>query len=179
MIININYHLLLLILYLTLGWSDAEMLDIFVKNTFIKFDSILSCSHTITYIFSVGDHDKRKIEHPEVDYRVVKIIIHPSYNDQTIDNDIALLELEKEIQFNSTDYHVYPICLPNADPPVGMNCYITGMVFLYFIIAELIKENRSRNILISWTIFKIRYRNDSINHPHEIGAPSSKRRSLR
>ena len=49
---------------------------------------------------------------------------HPSYQRPTsLNNDIAVFELEKPIQFNK---YVQPVCLPDKDVAVGSDCYITG-----------------------------------------------------
>ena len=41
--------------------------------------------------------------------KVEKVIKRPDYNTNTIDNDIALLRLSSEVQFNN---NVIPACLP-------------------------------------------------------------------
>jgi len=71
----------------------------------------------------VGAHDVSKHEADAVDYQVKRIIVHPGWNTRNLNNDVAMFELEKPIQFNK---YVSPICLPNDDPPVGTECYITG-----------------------------------------------------
>ena len=47
------------------------------------------------------------------------------YSDLTTDNDIVLLQLASEIQYND---FILPICLPtqNEDVPSGTLCWITG-----------------------------------------------------
>ena len=52
--------------------------------------------------------EREKHEHL---YKVSRIYIHPHYNRKTSDNDIALVRLRDEIQYND---HVRPICLPRA-----------------------------------------------------------------
>ncbi|OWF50829.1 atrial natriuretic peptide-converting enzyme-like [Mizuhopecten yessoensis] len=51
--------------------------------------------------------------------------VHAGYDPQTVDNDIALIELATPVFFN--DY-VRPICLPKWEhrTPVGTRCYATG-----------------------------------------------------
>ncbi|XP_055344002.1 chymotrypsin B-like [Paramacrobiotus metropolitanus] len=44
--------------------------------------------------------------------RVVKVVKHPSYDKRTTNNDVALLKLEKQLNFDSK---VQPICLPTHD----------------------------------------------------------------
>ena len=58
--------------------------------------------------------------------QVKRIIADPGYG--RLNNDIALLELEKPVMFGK---HVQPVCLPKQGekPAVGSTCYITGMFF--------------------------------------------------
>ncbi|XP_074854451.1 serine protease 27-like [Carettochelys insculpta] len=53
------------------------------------------------------------------------IINHPQYAGEASSGDIALVELERPIQY--TDY-ILPICLPEASVrfPAGMKCWVTG-----------------------------------------------------
>lgn len=54
-----------------------------------------------------------------------QIVPHPDYNADTYDNDIALLELESDVELNQ---NIWPICLPSSsyDFPVGKSVWITG-----------------------------------------------------
>ena len=56
--------------------------------------------------------------------KVAKIITHERYG--RLNNDIALLKLEKPVMFGK---HVQPICLPNQGdkPAIGSKCFITGI----------------------------------------------------
>lgn len=54
-----------------------------------------------------------------------RIIPHPSYNEYTFDNDIALMELDSPVAFKDT---IRPICLPSPSYnfPAGKSVTITG-----------------------------------------------------
>ncbi|XP_025214023.1 suppressor of tumorigenicity 14 protein [Theropithecus gelada] len=74
----------------------------------------------------LGLHDQSQRSAPEVQERRLKrIISHPSFNDFTFDYDIALLELEKPVEYSSV---VRPICLPDASHvfPAGKAIWVTG-----------------------------------------------------
>lgn len=75
----------------------------------------------------VGEHDTKKKETYQADYGVEKIIKYPTYNTyptyNKLNDDIALLKLKKPVIMNE---HVQPACLPDAQPPVGTECFITG-----------------------------------------------------
>ncbi|XP_072785111.1 coagulation factor IX [Taeniopygia guttata] len=69
-------------------------------------------SHNITAV--AGEHDTRSHEHTEQLRRVVRLLPHPTYNASINEyhNDIALLELEQPLTFNS---YVTPICLGSRE----------------------------------------------------------------
>ena len=82
------------------------------------------------YCFRVGEQDRaktdrRKPEGSEVDIPVKRIIKHPLYtgDGRNLDNDIALMQLSREVEFNQ---YVKPVSLPKTDIPAGSYCYITG-----------------------------------------------------
>jgi len=59
----------------------------------------------------VANHNRNDVTSEDV-YRVEKVIIHPDYKSQPINNDIAIVILDKAIDFNPD---VQPICLPKKD----------------------------------------------------------------
>ncbi|KAL8190042.1 UNVERIFIED_CONTAM: hypothetical protein K2H54_038341 [Gekko kuhli] len=67
--------------------------------------------HTPPRVLKVklGEHDRDDEDEAEQERRVAEIIIHEQYIPKKTDNDIALLRLDKPVNF--TDY-VVPICLP-------------------------------------------------------------------
>ncbi|GFT73387.1 clotting factor B [Nephila pilipes] len=70
----------------------------------------------------VGEHNLKLTEGPEKTIQVSEVHFHPWYH--AYDKDIALLKLEKEMEFN--DY-VRAICLPDEDAGyLGMRCIATG-----------------------------------------------------
>lgn len=64
---------------------------------------------TRVLITFAGGHRINKKDESEQERGVTKIIIHEKYSSATVEHDIALLQLEKPVNF--TDY-VLPICLP-------------------------------------------------------------------
>ena len=110
--------------------------QILLQN-FCPIGQFCSYQNECKLIFSVGDHEKGKIETPQKDHRVAKIIVHPNWSSRVTNNDIAVLELTDPIQFDSVDYHVFPICLPDEDVPVGTQCYITGISTYTYIYMDI------------------------------------------
>lgn len=63
----------------------------------------------------MGDQNLAKIDDgaKPVDYRVKRVIKHEHYNARTKENDIALIELNKNVIFDKT--HIRPACLQQTN----------------------------------------------------------------
>uniref|UniRef100_A0A3B3ZUI5 Peptidase S1 domain-containing protein n=1 Tax=Periophthalmus magnuspinnatus TaxID=409849 RepID=A0A3B3ZUI5_9GOBI len=61
----------------------------------------------------------------EVTRTVTRIICHPSYDEDTNDNDICLLKLSRSVSFDS---YIRPVCLAGTGnaPSAGTNVWVTG-----------------------------------------------------
>ncbi|CAI6344853.1 unnamed protein product [Macrosiphum euphorbiae] len=57
------------------------------------------------------DYNSETADYKPTDYKIVKRIIHPNYKSPSLYNDIALLRLERDVNFSA---YVRPICL-NTD----------------------------------------------------------------
>lgn len=73
----------------------------------------------------LGEHNLEIEEPEEVKINVKRIIIHPQWNSQNLNNDLALIELERPIDFDGKESHVSPVCLgdsrlPNLDDKIGL-----------------------------------------------------------
>lgn len=77
-----------------------------------------------TAFLGLLDQSKRKASGVQ-ELKLKRIITHPSFNDFTFDYDIALLELEKSVEYSTV---VRPICLPDATHvfPAGKAIWVTG-----------------------------------------------------
>ncbi|XP_069734093.1 transmembrane protease serine 9 isoform X2 [Phaenicophaeus curvirostris] len=60
---------------------------------------------------------------------IARIIPHPSYNADTADYDVAVLELKRPVTFTK---YIQPVCLPNAGHhfPASKKCLISGWGYL-------------------------------------------------
>lgn len=60
---------------------------------------------------------------------IARIIPHPSYNTDTADYDVAVLELERPVTFTK---YIQPVCLPDAGHhfPASKKCLISGWGYL-------------------------------------------------
>ncbi|XP_035211335.1 trypsin-2-like [Stegodyphus dumicola] len=83
---------------------------------------LFSLPQPVFWKVRVGEHNLKLTEGPEKTIQVSEVHFHPWYH--AYDKDIALLKLEKELEFN--DY-VRAICLPDEDAGyLGMRCVATG-----------------------------------------------------
>ncbi|GBN25938.1 Chymotrypsin-like elastase family member 1 [Araneus ventricosus] len=83
---------------------------------------LFSLPQPVFWKVRVGEHNLKLTEGPEKTIQVSEVHFHPWYH--AYDKDIALLKLEKELEFN--DY-VRAVCLPDEDAGyLGMRCIATG-----------------------------------------------------
>ncbi|XP_043935470.1 chymotrypsinogen A-like [Protopterus annectens] len=73
----------------------------------------------------LGEHDRGSSDEPIFVASVAKVITHPNWNSNTINNDITLIKLSSPVTF--TD-RISPVCLAEAtdDYPGGLLCVTTG-----------------------------------------------------
>jgi len=86
----------------------------------------VSTAATATHLVAAGEHDvQADVETKKAQAIKVTVIAHPQYNKDTIDNDIAILKLEKDITFNS---NVVPACLPTdkSKTYAGQTAVVSG-----------------------------------------------------
>ncbi|XP_049821198.1 serine proteinase stubble [Aethina tumida] len=74
----------------------------------------------------VGEYDFSSVQEelPYVERAVARKIVHPKYNFFTYEYDLALVQLDKPLEFAK---HISPICLPASDDLlIGENATVTG-----------------------------------------------------
>lgn len=70
-----------------------------------------------------GKHWRIRSDESEQHLRVKRIILHPLYDPQTFENDVALVELLDSPTLNQ---FVMPICLPEEPPQEGAVVIVSG-----------------------------------------------------
>ncbi|CAB3982538.1 chymotrypsinogen B-like [Paramuricea clavata] len=80
---------------------------------------------TSSYTILLGAHNRNSPQSHEQRIRAKKVIVHPQYGRPTLNNDIALIQLERPATLTS---RISTVCLPshNFDVPLNSECYITG-----------------------------------------------------
>ncbi|XP_042869613.1 venom serine protease 34-like [Penaeus japonicus] len=75
----------------------------------------------------IGDHDYSIATEANAQLKELsQVIVHPQYNPNTLDNDIALLKLASKIEWPA-DNTIAPVCLPSAGESYSnMDAIVTG-----------------------------------------------------
>lgn len=60
----------------------------------------------------IGDHDRRSLSSVQQTRYVGQVHIHPGFEKRTFNNDIALIMMDREVQFSG---YIRPVCLPDMD----------------------------------------------------------------
>lgn len=90
--------------------------------TELFFSSLLTSQIRIR----VGEYDFSSVQEelPYVERAVARKVVHPKYNFFTYEYDLALVQLDKSLEFAP---HISPICLPASDDLlIGENATVTG-----------------------------------------------------
>jgi len=73
----------------------------------------------------LGKYFQNATSHTEVSFKVIRLFLHPYYEEDSHDYDVALLQLDHPVIISSV---IQPICLPAPSHlfEPGLSCWITG-----------------------------------------------------
>ena len=112
-----------------------------------------------SYVVRVGQHNSNQQEASAKNYNVKRLIIHPDYNEQTYDNDIALVEVSSDIIWST---FVIPVCLPaiGNDPAHGLQVQLAivgsnrlSQKWIYTLAILPVNLNSQSNIWLLFVLF--------------------------
>uniref|UniRef100_A0A8D2D312 trypsin n=1 Tax=Sciurus vulgaris TaxID=55149 RepID=A0A8D2D312_SCIVU len=94
-------------------------------GSLINAQWVVSAAHCYNPRMQVrlGEHDIDVIEGDEQFIDAAKFILHPNYNEDTLNNDIMLIKLNSPATISS---RVSTVSLPKSSPSAGTQCLISG-----------------------------------------------------
>lgn len=95
-----------------------------LKDTCLVFVTLRPPAPSSITVY-LGRQSQQGINSNEVSRTLSQIIVHPSYNSGTSDNDIALLRLSSAVSFTA---YITPVCLAATDSTFysGVDTWVTG-----------------------------------------------------
>lgn len=88
-----------------------------------------------TWLFSeliivLGESDLKKNGTTGIERKVKKLYIHPKFNKFLLEDDMALIQLDRPVEF---DMNIQPICLPEkSDDFTGEDAFVSGWGYLTY-----------------------------------------------
>lgn len=124
------------------GQYPWEVLVVNLHNDFIGSGALIDNQHVLTAAHRVYQHDRthlvarigdwdvqRQIEPlPHIDIRVSSLLLHPYFNLNTLQYDVAILTLERPVSLNyATTPNINNICLPDTSSVfTNSKCWVSG-----------------------------------------------------
>lgn len=123
------------------------------KSHHLKFSQVLYSNSMFSYFFSYSEPRQwiatfgTSTTSPQQRVGVTRILIHDNYNPETHENDIALVQLDREVTYTR---YIHRVCLPEANQAIspGSTAYVTGWGSQSYS-GEYLRKNKD-NSNISW-----------------------------
>ncbi|XP_015599347.1 phenoloxidase-activating factor 2 [Cephus cinctus] len=109
------------------------------SNNYIGSGVLINSNHVLTVAHKVaayrnggfkvrlGEWDARSTteQYPYQEYQVARLFIHPNFNSQNLQNDVAVIRLASNVPISSSP-NINTACLPNSMPSPQTRCWVSG-----------------------------------------------------
>merc|ERR1719223_1746368 len=123
------------------GWQVAFKIfgSLACGGSIININWIVTAAHCIVYgntasYYSVelGINNRDAPDTWSLSRKIKKVIVHESYSDTQLINDIALVKMEYSVQFDTSNYKITPVCIPDgSEDYANRDGWVTGYGTLY------------------------------------------------
>jgi len=123
------------------GWQVAFKIfgSLACGGSVININWVVTAAHCIVYgptasyySLDIGVNDRNNPDTWSISRKVSKVIVHESYSDRSLRNDIALVKLQYSVQFDTTSYKITPACIADGSEDYSnRDGWVTGYGTLY------------------------------------------------
>jgi secreted trypsin-like serine protease len=123
------------------GWQVAFKIfgSLACGGSVININWVVTAAHCIVYgptasyySVDIGLNDRNNPDSWSISRKIQKVIVHESYSDRSLRNDIALVKLQYSVQFDTTNYRITPVCIPDgSEDYANRDGWVTGYGTLY------------------------------------------------
>ncbi|XP_046431660.1 phenoloxidase-activating factor 2 isoform X1 [Neodiprion fabricii] len=103
------------------------------SGVLLDSNNVLTAAHKVATLSNngfkvrLGEWDAQSLseQYPYQEYNVAKVFVHPSFNAQNLQNDVAIIRLSSTVPISSSP-GISTICPPTGMPAAQTRCWVSG-----------------------------------------------------